>query len=100
MNLAVPIQINPMLPNTPDSITARNRLLAYDAERRRVWIRGQRIHHGMTGALVAGTGLLSYAMRRVAPKSGLELTLLGTMLMAHDWKDRSIWFQRGHQDQP
>ena len=52
--------------------------LHYDRRRRRLWIRGQRCHHGATGVLLAATGLL---------------------LMAHDWKDRAIWFARGWQDQ-
>jgi hypothetical protein len=54
----------------------------YDRVRRRLWIYGQRCHHGTAGTL---------------------LTLLGAVgvaLMAHDWKDRSLWFARGWQDQP
>jgi hypothetical protein len=46
----------------------------YDAELRRVWICGRRLHHGLTGAL---------------------LTAAGFALMAHDWRDRSIWFKLG-----
>ena len=53
--------------------------LHYDRRLRRLWIRGQRCHHGATGALLA-------TARRSA-------------LMAHDWKDRGIWFARGWQDQ-
>ena len=49
-------------------------LLRYDAERRRVWICGQRLHHGLTGAL---------------------LTAAGIALMAHDRRDRSVWFRPG-----
>ena len=49
-------------------------LVRYDAERRRVWICGQRLHHGLTGAL---------------------LTAAGFALMAHDWRDRSTWFRVG-----
>jgi hypothetical protein len=52
------------------------RPIHYDAVRRRLWIRGQRCHHGATGAF---------------------LTLVGVVLMAHDWKDRPVWFQRGPQ---
>ena len=52
--------------------------LYYDRRLRRLWIRGQRCHHGATGALLA---------------------TLGLVLMAHDWKDRGIWFARGSQDQ-
>jgi hypothetical protein len=51
--------------------------LYYDRRLRRLWIRGQRLHHGTTGALLAATGIL---------------------LMVHDWKDRGLWFARGWQD--
>jgi hypothetical protein len=54
-------------------------LIHYDAERRRLWLLGQRCHHGATGVL---------------------LTFVGAALMAHDWKDRPLWFQRGWQRQP
>jgi hypothetical protein len=27
----------------------------------------------------------------------VPVTLLGTLLMAHDWKDRGSWFRRGPQ---
>jgi hypothetical protein len=49
-------------------------VVGFDPLRRRVWIGGQRVHHGATGALLA---------------------VLGTALMAHDWKDRPVWFRRG-----
>jgi hypothetical protein len=58
--------------------THGNRLIGYDPYRRRLWLLGQRVHHGLAGALLAATG---------------------TLLMAHDWKDRPIWFQRGPGDQ-
>ena len=58
----------------PRPWTHGNRLVGYDPARKRVWVLGQRVHHGMTGALLAATG---------------------TLLMAHDWKDRPMWFQRG-----
>jgi hypothetical protein len=51
-------------------------LVRYDPEFRRVWVGGQRLHHGLTGAFLAGLGLV---------------------LMAHDWRDRSRWFERGTQ---
>jgi hypothetical protein len=54
-------------------------LIRYDARRRRLWVCGQRLHHGLTGVLLAGAGMA---------------------LMAHDWNDRTIWFARGRQDQP
>jgi hypothetical protein len=49
-------------------------LLRYDSERRRVWICGQRLHHGLTGVVLAAAGIA---------------------LMAHDRHDRSIWFRLG-----
>jgi hypothetical protein len=54
-------------------------LLRYDPDRRRLWVAGQRVHHGLTGAF---------------------LFAAGTVLMLHDWKDRSLWFQRGPDTQP
>jgi hypothetical protein len=54
-------------------------LLRYDARRRRLWVAGQRVHHGFTGTLLLATGVA---------------------LMAHDWKDRSLWFQLGRDMQP
>jgi hypothetical protein len=54
--------------------THGNRLIGLDPERRRVWIGGQRVHHGLTGLMLAA---------------------LGAALVAHDWKDRPVWFQRG-----
>jgi hypothetical protein len=54
-------------------------LLRYDASRRRLWIAGQRVHHGLTGVV---------------------LLAAGTALVLHDWKDRSLWFQLGPDMQP
>ena len=54
-------------------------LIRYDATRRRVWVGGQRLHHGLTGCILAGAGMA---------------------LMIHDRRDRAIWFERGHQNQP
>ncbi len=53
--------------------------LHWDRQVNRVWIRGQRCHHGAVGMLLAAAG---------------------AALMAHDWKDRPLWFRRGWQDQP
>jgi hypothetical protein len=52
----------------------------YDRVRRRLWICGQRCHHGATGMILTFWGAI------------------GIALMAHDWKDRSVWFARGWQD--
>ena len=60
----------------PLSLTS---LLRYDAHRRRLWIAGQRVHHGLTGVF---------------------LLAAGTALVLHDWKDRSLWFQLGPDTQP
>ncbi|MFL5871221.1 MAG: hypothetical protein ACJ75R_09075 [Solirubrobacterales bacterium] len=51
-------------------------LIRYDADRRRVWIVNQRLHHGLTGAMLAAAGMA---------------------LMAHDWQDRGHWLERGPQ---
>jgi hypothetical protein len=53
--------------------------IVYDRSRHRVWIFGQRCHHGATGTLLTLAGAL------------------GLILMAHDWKDRALWFVRGWQ---
>ena len=52
-------------------------LLHYDAELRRVWVGGRRLHHGLTGLFLAGAGFA---------------------LMAHDWRDRAQWFGLGPRD--
>ena len=44
-----------------------------------MWVLGQRVHHGTTGIVLAA---------------------VGAALVAHDWKDRPVWFQRGAQQQP
>ena len=50
--------------------------LHYDSTRKRLWIRGQRCHHGATGVVLAGLGLV---------------------LIVHDWRDRTKWFAKGWQ---
>jgi hypothetical protein len=84
----------------------RDRLVEYDALRRRVWILGQRCHHGATGSVVAAlacVGLIADSVppaHGLAPRSMLAVTLAtGGVLMVHDWKDRSIWFERGRGTQ-
>jgi hypothetical protein len=67
-----------------------------DHTSRRLWIRGQRCHHGATGALLASAGVLALMGLRVRPLAGVVAA--GGLLMAHDWKDRSVWFARGWQD--
>ena len=77
----------------------RRRLLEYDALRRRVWILGQRCHHGATGSLVAAVGCIGIA-GSVATPAMLALTVTGGVLMVHDWKDRAFWFEPGRGTQP
>lgn len=88
--------------NTEATVIAPRRLLeglvSYDAERRRVWVRGQRLHHGLTGALLAGMGMAGIAARRLTARGGIEWALCGSVLMAHDWHDRSLWFRRGARE--
>jgi hypothetical protein len=65
----------------------------YDALQRRLWIRGQRCHHGATGALLAGAGMAGLLALRLPALTGMVAA--GALLMAHDWHDRGIWFARG-----
>ena len=69
--------------------------LHYDAIQRRLWIRGQRCHHGATGALLASAGMLALLTLRAPVLTGLVAA--GGALMAHDWHDRTVWFSRGWQ---
>jgi len=81
--------------------TSRTRtLVEYDSVRRRLWISGQRCHHGATGALVAGLGLTGLAVQVADLRTALSIAASGGLLMAHDWRDRSMWFERGAGTQP
>jgi hypothetical protein len=91
----------------PKRTTSSTRFVEYDALRRRLWILGQRCHHGATGSLVAAiacVGLMAESAQAPQAPSGarskLALALTGGALMAHDWKDHSIWFERGRGYQP
>ncbi len=85
--------------------TPVRKLVEYDALRRRVWIFGQRCHHGATGSLVAAAAFLALATETTvhphpAPRSIFAVAAAGgALMMAHDWKDRSIWFERGRGSQ-
>ena len=70
--------------------------LHYDPSRRRLWIRGQRCHHGATGAVLASAGMLALVALRAPALGGVVAA--GGALMLHDWKDRGRWFARGWQD--
>ena len=86
--------------------------LHYDAIQRRLWIRGQRCHHGATGAVLAGAGafglvaLRAPALAAIIATGGLltlrspllsGLVAAGGVLMLHDWQDRRSWFAKGWQ---
>jgi hypothetical protein len=77
----------PVAPHTPP--------LHYDAVRRRLWVFGQRCHHGATGAVLTAAALGCLLSARLSGRGGATLFATGGLLMAHDWKDRSIWFERG-----
>jgi hypothetical protein len=76
------------------------RAFHYDAVRRRLWIFGQRCHHGATGALLTGFATVGVVASAVKPTRALTLIATGSLLMAHDWQDRPLWFERGWQAQP
>ena len=76
------------------------RIVEYDALRRRLWILGQRCHHGATGSLVAAAACLGIVTQRSNPTQLLAVAATGGVLMAHDWKDRELWFERGYGSQP
>jgi hypothetical protein len=84
-----------------------SKLVEYDAPRHRLWILGQRCHHGATGSVVAAAACLALmsdpgavSKPQMWPGSVLALVAAGgALMMAHDWKDRSIWFERGRGSQ-
>jgi hypothetical protein len=95
--------------------------IRFDARQRRLWILGQRCHHGATGALItaiagawvarrqleapasatlAGARAVSSAQTHAthaarAVSSATALAALGSLLMLHDWKDHAMWFKPG-----
>ena len=70
--------------------------LHYDRRAHRLWIAGQRWHHGTTGAVLVTAGTLGLLTLRLRALAGVVAA--GGLLMAHDWKDRGRWFARGWQD--
>jgi hypothetical protein len=74
-----------------------NRIFGFDPGRRRIWVGGQRLHHGLTGIAVASAGVAQLLIRRSEASRAIAWTLAGGVLMAHDWKDRGSWFRRGPQ---
>lgn len=71
----------------------------YDVLRHRLWIFGQRCHHGATGSLVAALACFGLALERDPRPPLLALAATGGALMAHDWKDHTMWFERGRGTQ-
>jgi hypothetical protein len=86
--------------DTPHAHTPARKPVVYDAARRRLWLFGQRCHHGATGALIAGAALSGLIAAKVDPRSAAGLLAAASVLMADDWHDRYIWFEPGHQNQP
>ena len=78
-------------------------MFEYDALHRRVWVAGQRLHHGATGALVAAVAccglLIGQDKAASEARSLIAIGLAGGAMMAHDWKDRSMWFEPGRGSQ-
>lgn len=77
--------------------THGNRVVAFDPELRRLWVAGQRLHHGASGVAVLCAGVAGMLAGRTNARRGMAWALAGSAMIAHDWKDRSVWFQRGHQ---
>lgn len=77
--------------------TRGNRLVGYDPVRRRVWVGGQRLHHGATGCLLGAGVLVGLGAQRFERRPALAYTLAATAMCAHDWKDWRVWFRFGPQ---
>jgi hypothetical protein len=76
------------------------RAVEYDTASRRLWLFGQRCHHGATGAVLTAAAVGGLAAARISPPVTVALAAAGSLLMVHDWKDRGVWFERGHGRQP
>ena len=74
-------------------------LIRYDSARKRLWIAGQRCHHGATGVVITGVAAVGLAATRLKLVRCFGLAATGSLLIAHDWKDRSMWFERGEGSQ-
>ena len=75
------------------------RAIQIDLARRRVWLFGQRCHHGATGAVLTAAAVGGLVAARLSPHVTVALAATGGLLMAHDWKDRGMWFERGYGSQ-
>src|SRR4051794_30389642 len=90
-------RIDPNLPIYREM--SRSNPVVIDHERRRMWLFGQRCHHGAGGVVMAATGLTCLAAGRLGGTHVAALAVTGAALMAHDWHDRAVWFQPGPQQQ-
>jgi hypothetical protein len=89
----------------PALATKNARIVEYDSISRRLWILGQRCHHGAGGSLLAAVACVAVVTEPVVSRPRPVPTLValvaaGGAMMAHDWKDHSIWFERGYGTQP
>jgi hypothetical protein len=84
----------------PQPSLSLRRPVHYDAVRRRLWIFGQRCHHGATGAFLTAAAATALVTSLVDARRAVTLAATGSLLMAHDWHDRTMWFQRGWGTQP
>ena len=83
------------------------KVVEYDSLTHRLWILGQRCHHGATGSLLAAAACVALISDPTAidkpivrPRSAFALAAAsGALMMVHDWKDRAIWFERGRGSQ-
>jgi hypothetical protein len=64
-----------------------------------MWIFGQRCHHGAGGSVLAALACVGLIADRDDGRSFVALVAAGGVLMAHDWKDHTIWFERGRGTQ-
>jgi hypothetical protein len=87
--------------SAPQPLAGRAKRLVYYDARGRVWILGQRCHHGATGSVVATLACMGLVLgpamdtrQLVGARSMLALAAAGGALMIHDWKDHSVWFAR------
>ena len=74
----------------------RRKLVDYDPLEHRLWILGQRCHHGAAGSVVAAAACLVMLGEREGLKALIPVLVTGGVLMAHDWHDRSVWFKHGY----
>lgn len=70
------------------------RILQYNPKQQRLWICGQRIHHGPIGILLC---ILIFLDGRVQRPERFALAFLIALWGLSDLPDRKVWFLRGPQ---